>query len=71
MSNLNIVERRHSQDGRITIQHQNRPRDLRVATLPTALGEKIVIRIHESLTEAYGFDLLGHVARAGRAARQR
>ena len=25
MSNLNIVERRHSQDGRITIQHHNRP----------------------------------------------
>ena len=35
MSNLNIVERRHSQDGRITIQHHNRPRDLRVATFPT------------------------------------
>ena len=47
MSNLNIVERRHAQDGRITIHHHNRPRDLRMATFPTALGEKIVIRIHE------------------------
>ena len=35
VSNLNIVERRHSQDGRITIQHHNRPRDLRLATFPT------------------------------------
>jgi type II secretory ATPase GspE/PulE/Tfp pilus assembly ATPase PilB-like protein len=59
MSNLNIVERRHSQDGRITITHMNRPRDLRVATFPTAMGEKIVIRIHESLSEAQTFDHLG------------
>ena len=54
MSNLNIVERRHSQDGRITIQHHNRPRDLRLATFPTIFGEKIVIRIHEVLTDVTG-----------------
>ncbi len=59
MSNLNIVERRHSQDGRVTIQHLNRPRDLRVATFPTANGEKIVVRIHESLTDTFTFDHLG------------
>jgi len=59
MSNLNIVERRHSQDGRITIQHQNRPRDLRVCTFPTALGEKIVIRVYEILTDAPSFEHLG------------
>ena len=62
MSDLNIVERRHSQDGRITIQHLNRSRDLRVATFPTALGEKIVVRIHESLSETLGFDHLGMTA---------
>ena len=59
MSNLNIVERRHAQDGRITIQHHNRARDLRLATFPTAVGEKIVIRIHEVLTDAQGFTQLG------------
>lgn len=59
ISNLNIVERRHSQDGRITIQHKNRPRDLRLATFPTIFGEKIVIRIHEVLTDASGFTQLG------------
>ena len=59
ISNLNIVERKHSQDGRITIQHNNRPRDLRVATFPTIFGEKIVIRIHEVLTDVNGFTHLG------------
>jgi type IV pilus assembly protein PilB len=59
MSNLNIVERRHSQDGRISIMHHNRPRDLRLATFPTIYGEKIVIRIHEVLTAIVGFTHLG------------
>jgi type IV pilus assembly protein PilB len=59
ISNLNIVERRHSQDGRITIQHHNRPRDLRLATFPTIFGEKIVIRIHEVLTNISNFTNLG------------
>ena len=63
MSNLNIVDRKHSQDGRITIQHQNRPRDLRLATFPTALGEKIVIRIHEVLIDTQSFEHLGMSAK--------
>jgi len=58
-SNLNIVERRHAQDGRITIQHNNRARDLRLATFPTIFGEKIVVRIHEVLTDVAGFTHLG------------
>jgi type IV pilus assembly protein PilB len=59
MANLNIVERRHSQDGRISIMYHNRPRDLRLATFPTIYGEKIVIRIHEVLTAIVGFTHLG------------
>jgi type IV pilus assembly protein PilB len=59
LSNLNIVERRHSQDGRITIHHHNRTRDLRLATFPTIFGEKIVVRIHEVLTDVQGFTHLG------------
>ena len=59
MASLNIVERRHSQDGRISIMHHNRPRDLRLATFPTIYGEKIVIRIHEVLTALVGFSHLG------------
>ncbi len=59
MANLNIVERRHAQDGRITIRHKDRSRNLRIATSPTILGEKVVVRIHESLTEAFRFEGLG------------
>jgi type IV pilus assembly protein PilB len=62
ISNLNIVERKHSQDGRITIQHNKKPRDLRLATFPTVFGEKIVIRIHEVLTDVTGFSHLGMTA---------
>jgi type IV pilus assembly protein PilB len=62
MSNLNIVERRHAQDGRITIQHLNRSRDLRVATMPMTLGEKIVVRIHEALTGVQSLEQLGMTA---------
>ncbi len=59
LSNLNIVERRHAQDGRITIHHNNRHRDLRLATFPTSFGDKMVIRIHEVLTDVHGFTHLG------------
>jgi type IV pilus assembly protein PilB len=59
MANLNIVERRHAQDGRITIRYKERSRDLRIATMPTVLGEKVVVRIHEALNDAFSFALLG------------
>ncbi len=59
MANMNIVERRHSQDGRIQFRFRDQARDLRVATVPTVLGEKVVVRIHEAISQAYGFDLLG------------
>ncbi len=63
ISNLNIVDRRHSQDGRITFDHQNRRRDLRVATIPTGLGEKLVIRIHDLLIDVHSFEHLGMTER--------
>lgn len=45
MSNLNITESRLPQDGRIKTQVEMTPVDLRISTLPTVYGEKIVIRI--------------------------
>ncbi|HET9070739.1 MAG TPA: ATPase, T2SS/T4P/T4SS family [Acidimicrobiales bacterium] len=45
MASLNIAERRLPQDGRITTTIDGRSIDLRVATLPTTWGEKIVMRI--------------------------
>ncbi|MCZ7536364.1 MAG: ATPase, T2SS/T4P/T4SS family [Acidimicrobiia bacterium] len=45
MAEINIAERRIPQDGRISMKVGGRPIDLRVATLPTVYGEKVVMRI--------------------------
>ncbi|MCC6475555.1 type IV-A pilus assembly ATPase PilB [bacterium] len=45
MANLNIAERRVPQDGHINMKVADRGVDLRVSTLPTLFGEKIVMRI--------------------------
>jgi type IV pilus assembly protein PilB len=45
MANLDISERRLPQDGRIRCVVNNRKLDLRMSTLPTAYGEKTVLRI--------------------------
>ena len=45
MANLDIVERRMPQDAHLTITVDERPVNLRVATVPTELGEKLVLRV--------------------------
>jgi type II secretory ATPase GspE/PulE/Tfp pilus assembly ATPase PilB-like protein/FixJ family two-component response regulator len=45
MSELDISERRRPQDGRITVKSSTRMVDMRISTLPTVNGEKIVLRI--------------------------
>ena len=45
MSDIDIAERRKPQDGRMSVSHGGRKIDLRVATLPTVWGEKVVMRI--------------------------
>ena len=45
LSNLDIIERRKPQDGRIAIGVRGREVDLRVSTFPSHQGEKVVIRI--------------------------
>ncbi len=50
MASLNIAERRVPQDGRITTRINGFPVDLRVATLPTVWGEKVVMRILDKST---------------------
>jgi len=45
MADINIAERRIPQDGRISLNVAGKPVDLRVATLPTVYGEKVVMRI--------------------------
>jgi type IV pilus assembly protein PilB len=45
MADLNIAEKRVPQDGRISMKVGGKSLDLRLATLPTVYGEKVVIRI--------------------------
>jgi type IV pilus assembly protein PilB len=45
MAELDIAERRVPQDGRVSLRVAGRQIDLRVATLPSIYGEKVVIRI--------------------------
>lgn len=45
MANLNVAERRLPQDGRVELEVDYRKVDIRVSTLPTIHGEKVVIRI--------------------------
>jgi len=59
MSSMDIAERRIPQDGRIAVKLGNRTLDLRVSTLPTTFGEKVVIRILDSEGSLIGLDKLG------------
>ena len=45
MADLNIAETRLPQDGRIAIRVRNREIDIRVSVVPTAFGERLVLRL--------------------------
>jgi type IV pilus assembly protein PilB len=59
MADMNIAERRVPQDGRIPIRHQGKEFDMRVNSLPTHLGEKIVMRILDKSSTQIGLNRLG------------
>src|SRR5437762_1098379 len=59
MSSLDIADRLRPQDGRARVAVNGQPIDLRVSTLPAALGEKIVIRILDSRATVKSLDSLG------------
>ena len=59
MANLDIAERRLPQDGRISVKFQNREIDLRVSSLPTIFGEKIVMRVLDKGTTVLDLGRLG------------
>ena len=50
MADINIAERRIPQDGRLSVNAHGKKIDLRVATLPTVWGEKVVMRILDNST---------------------
>jgi len=47
MCRMDIAEKRRPQDGRIKTEHNSKEIELRVSTLPTAFGEKVVMRIFD------------------------
>jgi len=59
MSNMDIAERRLPQDGRFTIKQGFREVDLRISTLPTVFGEKVVMRLLEKGSLSLDMDSLG------------
>lgn len=59
MARLNIAERRLPQDGRIKMQFDYRMVDIRVSSLPTMHGEKIVLRLLDLSTGVKSVDTLG------------
>jgi type IV pilus assembly protein PilB len=59
MAGMDIAEKRLPQDGRIQIQLDDREVDMRVSTLPTITGEKVVIRLLDKKSLYWGLDELG------------
>ncbi len=59
MADINIAERRIPQDGRLSVTANGSKIDLRVATLPTVWGEKIVMRILDNSTAMLKLSDLG------------
>ncbi|WP_310550735.1 type II secretion system ATPase GspE [Paenibacillus glufosinatiresistens] len=59
MAKLNIAERRLPQDGRIKMQFDYKMVDIRVSSLPTMHGEKIVLRLLDLNTGVKSVDTLG------------
>jgi type IV pilus assembly protein PilB len=59
LSNMKIDERRIPQDGRFKIQVGETSTDLRVSSLPTIYGEKIVIRLLKEAGQIFSYKDLG------------
>jgi type IV pilus assembly protein PilB len=59
LADMDIAERRAPQDGRILVAIGPERRDLRVSTLPTQYGEKVVIRLLDARSALVGFQDLG------------
>jgi type IV pilus assembly protein PilB len=64
LSDLDIAERRVPQDGRISLQVGDKPIDLRVATLPCAYGENVVMRILDQSKVMIELEELGMLPQA-------
>ena len=59
LARLDIAEKRLPQDGRITVRLGGRTVDLRVSTLPSSYGERVVLRVLDKQTDQLKLDDLG------------
>ena len=59
MSHLNVAERRLPQDGRATVRVRGRAIDIRVSVIPTAFGERAVLRLLDKENLFLGLEELG------------
>jgi type IV pilus assembly protein PilB len=64
LADLDIAERRIPQDGRISLDVEGKPIDLRVATLPAAYGENVVMRILDQSKVMIQLEQLGMLPQA-------
>jgi type IV pilus assembly protein PilB len=63
LGNLDIAERRVPQDGRFSVRSGGQKIDLRVASLPTVFGEKIVLRLLDTSSVEANLSKLGFANR--------
>jgi type IV pilus assembly protein PilB len=59
LANLDIVDKHHSQDGQIQTTVEGRPLDIRVGTIETIWGEKVVLRLLERSRSILSLNELG------------
>ena len=59
MGRMNIAEKRLAQDGRATVQIGDRVIDLRIASLPTSFGERVVVRLLDKSSRLYELHEIG------------
>src|SRR5690349_60055 len=59
MADMNIVERRRAQDGQISLTVDGRDLDIRVATMETIWGEKLVLRLLDRSRSLITLEQLG------------
>ena len=59
MAQLNIAEKRLPQDGRFRVRVAGRDVDIRVSTLPTAFGERVVLRLLDKASSILSLQEIG------------
>lgn len=69
MASLDIAEKRVPQDGRMALRIGGRAIDVRVSTLPSSHGERVVLRLLDKNSVSFGSADAGHAARPARSGR--